>query len=104
MDKQALRSRVRTSLPNQDTTRPLAQKNLGTLFGPRSNLYVVSSLYSRLNTHSLEGRKLDPSASSLDLLASIQSLANKVQLLNEEVMEDILAEYKDDGVIDADIL
>lgn len=81
-----------TSPQNVETTRPSTQKNLGSLFGPKSNLYTVSSLCSRLNAHLLEGNKLDLSAPRTSLLDAVQALEDVGQLPNDEIMEDLLVE------------
>lgn len=91
MNRQELRLHARSPQMEDPDPRPSAQKNLGSLFGSRSNPSVVSLLYSRLNPHLLEGKKLDPSAPRHTLLDTIQTLADEGELPDDEIMVDVLA-------------
>lgn len=68
---------------------------MGTLFGPNTNLYVVSTLYNRLNPHLPKGMKLDPSIPRLTLLSTIQTMAAEGHLPDDETMEEVLLERHD---------
>lgn len=60
-----------------------------------SDPYAMSSYQCiLLNEHLLEGKKLDPSASSQNLLSTIQSMADKGKLLEDEMMEEVLIEWQ----------
>lgn len=91
-------------LPQVENVRPSAQKNLGSLFGLKSNHYAVSLLCSRLNSHLPKGSKLDPSVPRTTLLDTIQEMVDLRQLPNDEIMEDVLAKTqannnKDDVIL-----
>lgn len=80
----------------EEEPRPSAQKNIDSIFGHSTNLYVVSSLCSYLNPHLLEGKKLDLSAPRHTLMDTNQTLANEGNLPNDEIMVDILAKIAED--------
>lgn len=73
------------------------------LFGPNTNLYVVSLMCSPLNKHLPKGRKLDPSAPTQTLISTIQSMAEG-HLLDDEIMEDVLFERHDIPITEEDLM
>lgn len=104
MSLQGRKTHARASPSAQEeTARPSAQKNLGSLFGAKSNHYAVSAMCSRLNLHLPEESKLDPSVPRTTLLNNIQALADARQLPNDEIMEDVIAEIQAINNDDEDI-
>lgn len=76
--------------PQPEASRPTTHKSLGTLFGPNTNHYAVSSLCSCLNQHLSDKNKLDPSVPQLKLLSTIQTMADEGYIPDDKIMEDVL--------------
>lgn len=90
MIRQEQNLQARSLVPQSNSSCPWAQKSVGTLFGPDTNHYAVSSLCNRLNQHLPNGKKLDPSVPRLMLLSTIQTMENEGYLPDDKILEDVL--------------